>query len=346
MFLVFLLLTFKGSLGEGQPTLFSNIIEKYIEETSVSLVGYAQQESSSLSEISALAAISVSASGQGGPDTTIIPLPINDNSFLAHNPTSTDYLDTIAAKRNEVVEYEVQVGDLLSFIASDFGVSVNSVIWANKLASADSIRPGQILKIPPVSGVIHKIAKNDTVGSIAKKYGAEASKIIEFNSLPQSGELAVGDEIMVPGGQIKSASTGIATSGSARTFSYLPNVNSYFVHPTGGVGYNWRRIHGRNGVDVANPCGTDIFAAADGIVAIADAVGYNGGFGKYIKIIHKGPGGTNLETLYAHASKLLVSVGEYVQRGQHIAEMGTTGRSTGCHLHFEVHGARNPLLDW
>jgi murein DD-endopeptidase MepM/ murein hydrolase activator NlpD len=92
-------------------------------------------------------------------------------------------------------------------------------------------------------------------------------------------------------------------------------------------------------VDIANSCGTPIYAAAEGTVAISDAVGYNGGFGKYIKLVH--PNGT--ETLYAHNTKLLVSAGEYDQRGQMIALMGSTGRSTGCHLHFEVHGARNPL---
>ena len=81
---------------------------------------------------------------------------------------------------------------------------------------------------------------------------------------------------------------------------------------------------------------------ADGSVAIADASGWNGGFGKYIKLIHT----NGTETLYAHATKVLVSVGEAVARGQLIANMGTTGRSTGCHLHFEVHGARNPLAKY
>ena len=108
------------------------------------------------------------------------------------------------------------------------------------------------------------------------------------------------------------------------------------------LGYNWGRIHGRNGVDVANSCGTPIYAAADGTVAIADAVGYNGGFGKFIRINH--PNGT--ETLYAHASKLLASIGQVVARGQQIATIGSTGRSTGCHVHFEVHGARNPLAKY
>ena len=339
LFLVFLLLVFKGSIGEGQPTFFSNVIERYVEETSASIASYTKGPDQ-LSDVAMLAAISIAAPGQGGPDTDITPAPINENSILAHNPTSTDYIETSGSKRSQIAEYTVQPGDLLSFIASDYGVSVNSIIWANQLRDADSITPDQVLKIPPVSGVIHVVKKGDTIGSIAKKYGAEEAKILEFNGLPQSGELQIGDELVVPDGTIRN--TYVATSGSSsssanRSFAYLPNMGDYFMIPT--AGYNWGRIHGRNGVDIANSCGTPIYAAAEGSVAIADAVGYNGGFGKFVKIVHL----NGTETLYAHATKLLISQGEYAQRGQMIALMGSTGRSTGCHLHFEVHGARNPL---
>ena len=120
----------------------------------------------------------------------------------------------------------------------------------------------------------------------------------------------------------------------------MPNLGDFFMLPTNG--YNWGRIHGRNGVDLGNSCGTPIYAAAEGSVAVADGVGYNGGFGKFVKVIHS----NGTETLYAHATKLLVATGDYVTRGQMIALMGSTGRSTGCHLHFEVHGARNPLAKY
>ncbi|OGN00947.1 MAG: hypothetical protein A3B91_00240 [Candidatus Yanofskybacteria bacterium RIFCSPHIGHO2_02_FULL_41_29] len=338
LLLVFLLLTFKGSIGEGQPTLFSNVIERYIEETSATIIGHVPPPIQ-LAEISTFAAGS-GGLGQGGPETSITPLPINENSFLAHNPVSTDYIDINSSQRSEIVEYTVQIGDLLSFIASDYGISISSIIWANKLRDADSISPGQVLKIPPVSGVIHLVAKNDTIASIAKKYGADSAKIIEFNTLPQSGELQIGDEIVVPDGIVKSiyvATSGSSTSSTNRSFSYLPNLGDYFMIPTSG--YNWGRIHGRNGVDIANSCGTPIYAAADGSVAVSDGVGYNGGFGKFIKLVHA----NGTETLYAHATKLLIGQSEFAQRGQMIALMGSTGRSTGCHLHFEVHGARNPL---
>lgn len=132
--------------------------------------------------------------------------------------------------------------------------------------------------------------------------------------------------------------TAVARAVSTKAFAHLPDLGSYYLIPT--TGFNWGRIHGRNGVDMANSCGTPVRAAAEGVVTVADGDGWNGGFGKYLKISH--PNGT--ETLYAHASKLLVSAGQTVARGEQIMLMGTTGRSTGCHLHLEVHGAKNPLV--
>jgi murein DD-endopeptidase MepM/ murein hydrolase activator NlpD len=291
-----------------------------------------------------MADLSSVVAGSGGDSSGTSPIPsidastVNESALLAITPPDDAYLDWLSSQRSQVTTYEVQEGDLLSFIASDYGVSADSIVWANGLRSPDSIYPGQVLKIPPVSGVIHAVNAGDTVTSIAKKYGIEAEKIIAYNKLPQDGTLQQGDELIIPGGKIVSAPTGaVAAARTTAQFSHLPDLKDYFLLPT--YGYNWGRIHGRNGVDIANSCGTPIVAAADGTVTVAAEAGYNGGFGKYIKISH--PNGT--ETLYAHASKLLVAVGQVVGKGQKIALMGTTGRSTGCHLHFEVHGARNPL---
>lgn len=279
--------------------------------------------------------------GTGGQDTNInITETMDQSSVMAHNPANSEYADYVGGKRSQVMEYTVQEGDTLSFIASDFGVTMNSIIWANSLKNVDSVKPGQILKIPPISGVIHEIKKGDTLSSIAKLYTAEEGKISDFNQLPKTGELTIGDQIIVPDGQIKTvATTRVATTAktTAKPFSYLPNLSDFFMLPTSG--FNWGKVHGRNGVDIANSCGTPIYAAAGGNVVTALASGWNGGFGKYIKIIHD----NGTETLYAHASKLLVESGTTVGKGDKIALMGTTGRSTGCHLHFEVHGAQNPL---
>jgi len=330
--LALFLIAFKGSSGEGESNLFSNLIRKYVEETSVSMP-VANILHSQVADLTSLAVLQ--GMGQGGQENVLEMSTIQDNSFVSNSPVSLDYINTEFG-HNQVSEYTVQAGDALSFIASDYGVSTNSIIWANNLTNADSISPGQILKIPPVTGIIHKVKKGDTVALIARKYGVDEQKIISFNRLSEAGNLSIDDEIIVPDGKIATSSVANNQTAVSR-FSYLPNLGDYFFTPA--TGYNWGRIHGRNGVDIANSCGTPIFASADGSVAVADIAGWNGGFGKYIKLIHS----NGTETLYAHASKLLVSVGQFVQRGQQIALMGTTGQSTGCHLHFEIHGAKNPL---
>lgn len=321
----------------------------YTEETSASVT--LPENARQPTDISSLMAGSTSSSqGQGGSEADTQNLsPRQDNFVQAVDSVSKDYLEDM--KPNRVVEYTVQPGDALSFIASDFGVSVASIIWANKLTNINSISPGKILRIPPVSGIIHTVQRGETATSIAKKYHADPEKIISFNDLGTSDNLNPGTDLIVPDGtpspslntslniHVKAGFLSSVTS-VAKKFAYLPDLASYFEVPA--TGFNWGIVHDRNGVDIANDCGTPIEAAADGNVAIALSFGWNGGFGKYIKLVHA----NGTETLYAHLSKLLISEGQTVSQGQQIALMGTTGHSTGCHLHFEVHGARNPLAKY
>lgn len=338
--LVLLVIIFKGT-SEGQANLFSNLVRSYIEETSASIVNISQSQNQ-LADINSLTALSNQNLGRGGEESNNLePSTVQENSLIASNPTTTDYIKT-GFTSNQITEYTVQSGDLLSFIASDYGVSMDSIIWANNLVNANSIKPNQVLRIPPVSGVIHKIKNGDTVASIAKKYGVTTDKILAFNDLVEDDSLDIGTEIIVPDGQIKSLI--ITRPGTqpavAKRFSYLPDLGDYFMIPT--QGRLSQGIHGRNGADKANSCGTPIYAAADGNAVTTDGVGYNGGFGKFIKLTHP----NTTETLYAHLSKIVIVAGQTVARGQLIGLMGSTGRSTGCHLHFEVHGARNPLLKY
>ena len=332
MTLAFILIIFKGS-SESQRSIFSNLLTTYIDETAAAVITVPSQNQ--LADINSLVA---NASSERAPQPSTLST-IQDNSIVSRGTILTDILDEFTDRGAQIATYTVQEGDTLSFIASDYGVSISTIIWANNLRNTDAIRPGMDLKIPPVTGVLHKVKKSDTVASIAKKYGVKEEEIVNFNGLPLSGNLQIDDEIVVPGGKINTPSAPLQQNTATR-FAYLPTLSGYFMQPA--VGYNWGRIHGRNGVDMANSCGTPIYAAADGAVTISDAVGYNGGFGKFIKINH--PNGT--ETLYAHASKLLASIGQVVGRGQQIAVMGSTGRSTGCHVHFEVHGAKNPLAKY
>lgn len=330
----------------GQASIFNTFVQRTIVETSASILASNRQSTGSgLADISSLAAWdngnaleSQGLPGQGGPGPTLEPTTIQENSIFAHNPAATDYADTVIfGKRTGVADYTVQPGDSLSFIARDYGVSIESIMWANGLRDSHSIREGNVLKIPPVSGIIHTVKSGDTVSTIAKKYGSSAENIIAYNTLPQDGKLQINDELIIPDGKI--ATAGTPYTRTAITFAHLPDLDNYYAHPTNGLGRISQWLHGRNGIDVANSWGTPIYATAGGTVVGTAVSGWNGGYGLFVKISH--PNGT--DTLYAHMSKVLVRSGETVQKGQQIGNIGSSGRSTGSHLHFEVHGAKNPL---
>ncbi len=344
MTLALLVIIFKGSSSEGQSNIFKNFLNNYIEQTAASIdIAPTQNQ---LADINSVFANSVSNGVDQTPKPSIVNT-IQGNSIVSRGTILTDIIGEFTDRGAQISTYTVQEGDTLSFIASDYGVSVDTIIWANNLKSPDDIKPGVDLEIPPVTGVIHKVKDGDSVASIAKKYGIDQDKILSFNNLAASTSLQVDEEIIVPGGKIEnqvsngsSKVSGTATIGTAKRFASLPNLVGYFIWPA--TGYDWGIVHGRNGVDLANSCGTPVHAAADGTITTAKTSGYNGGFGRYIKISHA----NGTETLYAHASQLLVEVGQYVTQGQEIALMGSTGHSTGCHVHFEVHGAKNPLAKY
>lgn len=228
--------------------------------------------------------------------------------------------------------------DTLSDIAKMHGVSVNTIRWANNLKN-DVIRPGQTLIILPVSGVEHTVKKGDTVKSIAKKYGADATEIANYNGLDESAVLAVGETLIVPGGEIASPVVSPGATPTPYRGGGGVQLSGYFANPLPG-GTLTQRIHGWNGVDLGAPRGTAVRAAADGIVIIAKANGgWNGGYGNYVVISHS----NGTQTLYSHLAHVSVPAGSSVAKSQMIGTVGTTGRATGPHLHFEVRGAQNPF---
>ncbi len=322
--LAVLLFSFKTTSGQGQQSFLGRALEEYIEETAAFIdLNVPPDEGEFFLSQGQMVQVAGKAPSQNISQESLLPYQSIVSIFDS-------------SQRNQVITYTVQPGDNLGQIAVDFGISVNSLIWANNLKDSDYLSTGQELKIPPVSGVIHIVKSGESVQSIAKKYSGQEEKIIEFNGLPKDGALQTGQEIIVPDGKIQVAGQLVPYSSQVR-FAHLPNLGGFFILPT--QGYNWGRIHGRNGVDVASLCGSPIYAAADGSIIAARETGWNGGAGKYIKISH----GNEIYTLYAHLSRLMIAPGSAVVQGQLIGLMGSTGLSTGCHLHFEVHGARNPL---
>ena len=238
--------------------------------------------------------------------------------------------------------YEVKKGDSLLTVARLFGVSKNTIIWANDLKS-EKISPGDTLVILPITGIKHTIKKGDTVLSIAKKYKADVEDIAKFNGVAKETKLIVGNIILVPEGEITIVTTTKTKSNKNATGKLLDNYanstpSGFLIKPVIGA-RRTQGLHGHNGIDLGAPQGTPVLASGSGVVIVAKSSGYNGGYGQMIVISHDG----GVQTVYAHLHSVYVSVGQTVTQGQVIGEVGNTGKSTGAHLHFEVRGAKNPF---
>ena len=242
------------------------------------------------------------------------------------------FFGTISKNRDELIVYQVVSGDTLSSIAKKFDINVDTLYGANK-GLKTTIREGQEIIILPVKGALHTIVSGDTLSTIARKYGVDMQKIADFNGIEST--LVIGKKLIVPGATLTTGQS-VGSSGA----SNLPNYSGYYAIPV--AGYNWGKLHGNNGVDVANKCGTEVRAAAPGIVRSSKIGGWNGGYGGLNIIQHD----NGTQTYYAHLQNSTVSEGQTVTRGQLIGYVGNTGKTTGvtgCHLHFEVRGAKNPF---
>lgn len=260
--------------------------------------------------------------------------------------------------RDQVLTYIVRPGDTLWTIAQLFGLQPSTIVWANSLPDGDLILPGQPLAILPTDGVMVTVQEGDTVESLAEHYGVDPQVIRDYplNGLGAGGQLRVGQQVMIPGGQPPApppppepepepeppASNQPAPAPAAPAPSY--GATGSFIWPAAGTitqyfgpsdfwmepayaGYP----HFHLGLDIANAFGTPIVAADAGVVIFA---GWNtGGLGNAVAIDH----GNGLVTWYGHMNaRPAVSVGQWVAQGEYLGPMGSTGLSTGSHLHFVV----------
>lgn len=296
------------------------------------------------------AIISSSYPGIGGQDPRYIETfdPYASGVSLE---SLTDVNTQISEKpRSEILDYEVEAGETLSQIADKFNISLETIKWANNLQSIHSVKPGQILKILPVSGVAHTVKDGDSLESVAKKYSASSQAIVDFpfNDLPDDFKLKIGQVLIVPDGvppetkippKPKPQPKYLASGQTSPTFNAPGGGNFIWPTTTSGISQYFAWYHA--GLDLPNNSAPAIVASDGGTVVTAGWPD-NYGYGNRVVIDH----GNGYQTLYAHLSNIYVSNGEKVSRGQSIGQMGTTGRSTGIHLHFEIRYkgiAVNPL---
>ncbi|UGQ17065.1 peptidoglycan DD-metalloendopeptidase family protein [Borrelia sp. RT1S] len=247
---------------------------------------------------------------------------INNDLFTANGNNYEGLKKPLILK---VVKHKIKPGETLSHVASRYNITSETLISYNRIKDVRNIRPNLVVNVPNMKGILHTVAKNDSLSSIAKKYNITKVDILDANNLDNE-VLSLGQDLFIPGGRMAREALRDA-------------LGEVFLFPTQGVitsGYGYRPdpftrvISFHNGIDIANAANTPIKAAKEGIVV---TVGFNaGGYGKYIVISHS----SGFQTLYAHLGSFAVKVGQRVARGQVIGHMGSTGYSTGNHLHFTI----------
>lgn len=268
----------------------------------------------------------------------------------AQRHTDLDYLEETATSnvgreaaqeasevpaRSGIETYVVQEGDALGRIAQKYGLNLSTILWSNGLNYTSTIRPGQELEILPIDGVLYTVRNGDTLSRIARNYSIDVETIMSQNGLASANRLAIGDELLLPGGEPPSPVATARSSASITTLFTAPSVSAPSSEADGWVWptdwrvitqyYTWRHT----GIDIDGDYSTYSYASRGGVVIYS---GWRSGYGLTVEVDH----GDGYVTRYAHHSKNYVAVGDVVSAGQVLAQTGTTGRSTGTHLHFEV----------
>ncbi len=269
-----------------------------------------------------------------GQTLLILPAAVEDQS------AATEKAPSAVAEQRGPVEYEVAPGDTVSTIAERFGISAETVLWANSLSNVNLLKIGQTLLILPTDGLVHTVVKGDTLLSIALRYGVDTESILGYpaNDVRNADSLSIGQELVIPGGKMPSTRTAAASSSrggtrAADTASPAPAQvappSGNFAWPVGGrITQYFNASH--DAIDLAAPLGTPVVATDGGVVV--DLQQLTWGLGWYVTINH----GNGYTSTYSHLGSFGVSAGQRVSQGQVVGRIGMTGLTTGPHLHFIV----------
>jgi murein DD-endopeptidase MepM/ murein hydrolase activator NlpD len=277
----------------------------------------------------------------GGSGVEAQNLEVDQDAVLS-SQTSSETVLPENRPRTEILTYEVKGGDTVSTIAQSFGVSNETVMWANGIVDAGDIKPAQSLKIPPVTGVLHTVKSGESLDAVAKKYKADTQTVADFpgNFIDDSFAIKAGSTLIIPNGEIvpeAPARTAVAARPTAPRTQGSSRGSGLLRWPVGGGISQYSSFFHPGAVDIMNDVGTGVVAADSGRVITSQRLGY--GYGWHIVIDH----GNGYTTLYGHMSALYVTVGQTVSKGQTIGAIGLTGRTTGPHLHFETRRNGSPV---
>lgn len=255
------------------------------------------------------------------------PRILDDGTMLL--PAAVDL--NIQDGRVHVQIHVVQKGQTLAQIAKLYNIGLMDVVWSNRLPSTSNPPAGRRLKIPDTKGYVHVVAEHETLRSIANASRVSVAKIISYNGL-RSADVVLGMVLVLPGGRGPALPTYQASGQSYAYNGPLPQIYSgmTFRYPVPGGRFVRGFFRGHDGMDISQATGAPILAAAAGVVVRTGWVNNCGGNQVVIAV------GSNLYTGYYHLSRILVSPGQKIARGQQIGKIGETGCTTGPHLHFSV----------
>ena len=289
--------------------------------------------SNNISEENLLSEISPETDNNFEENLNNIPTVTSDANSIANSSgifydylMEDDSLDSDGIIGMKYDEYTIENGDNLTVISKKIGVNLDTLVSVNRISNANKLRPGQKIKIPNRNGLLYAVQKGESLEEITEKYEIDLNKVLSFNKIYDKDNINAGDEIFLPGakytleeridkfGQMFSLPTKVTR---------ISSVFGYRVHPITKV----RTKH--MGVDIPGSLNTPIYAARKGKVIFA---GYSGGYGNLVIVRHD----KGYTTYYGHLNKITTRVGANVGQGTMIGRMGSTGNSTGSHLHFEV----------
>ena len=228
------------------------------------------------------------------------------------------------------VSYRVKKGDMIGYIADEFDITQDTIISVNNIKASRLIQIGQYLKIPSMPGILYTVkADGESVETIAQKYEVDAQKCAAVNHLPLTEELPAGKSLFVPDAHLdwmtRQEINGDLFVKPLRSRYYCSSAYGWRTSPFDSTR---RTFHG--GIDMACAKGTPIYAALPGKV---EQAGWSDIYGYYVILTHH----SGYKTLYGHMSQILVSTGQFVDSNTKIGKVGSTGQSTGPHLHFTVY---------
>jgi len=260
-----------------------------------------------------------------------------EGAYLENEPeilmTSVSYesdtmvLDTLSKQLYLLYDsYLVKSGDNISTLAVNYGLNQDTIVSINKITNSRLLQIGTVLRIPNQDGILHTVAKNESLDTIAEKYSVSKEDIKTINEL-FSDKITAGADLFIPGAKLE--------------WYKLQEINGdLFIWPVRGPinsYYGWRRnpFNGsvtqyHTGIDIGGSTGTAVVAAMAGRVSV---VGEDSVYGKYVIINHH----SGYRTLYAHLNVIRTRTGANVVQGERIGDVGSTGLSTGPHLHFTIY---------